>query len=486
MSEGKVTLSKEEATGDVQKIEQLQSIKNRFLIIIVLLLTSIIIGFPSWILTTSVERSTLPIEEINELNDLYLNNIEYQIPVELIELPNTLNGLVDETQNLLNSNLKNSTVKIKLLKEGKVLANGFNNYKLKLIMNEDEDKLIISPNKDKLIKLFITPNVIKNGLVSDLIARVLTDSIFDLEINNKSNTNIVRFPFSNDYKISINFLHSNNKMLNSIELIKQAIGNFQNFIQVLNPFTNFTIEFQELWYETRIKTNGEYKEGNKTFIKDTSMFVDYSDWGLDQDVELNPVINLNLYLPDNEELIIENSTKNSFIIPQWGGVVIHNENEELDYYKLNEIFDIFAFQVLKLIGINTDPNRSIFYRVDEMVRTQTINNIKESLKNYESLIKLSNQLETITIPLQTVNEVEESISAMKETMYKLEQLNWLDAYKSSIVSLKLSNQAFFHKDMVQQAYFPEEHKMAVYSPLLGPFVTICFLALVRGLKELRK
>lgn len=67
----------------------------------------------------------------------------------------------------------------------------------------------------------------------------------------------------------------------------------------------------------------------------------------------------------------------------------------------------------------------------------------------------------------------------------MQSLNWLGAYRHSTRALKLSNNAFFHKDMVQQAYFPEEHKMAVYSPLLGPFVTIVVMALVRGVKELR-
>jgi phosphatidylinositol glycan class S len=485
------TIQSSVKSEDLDQIEQLQSVKRRFSIILVLLLTAIIIGFPAWYLTTSVERSKLPIEEIDLLNQLYLNNVNYEIPVEIIDLPITLNGLIEETQELLNSKLSKSNTKIKLLKENNLEIEDLNIYKLKLIMNEDEDKLIVSPNKDKLIRLFITPNVIKNGLVGDLISRVLTDSIFNLEINESLNKqkNIIKFPFTNDYKISINFLHSGNKILDlndDNELIKKALNNFQNFIQSLKSFANFTIEFQELWYEKRILTNDEYKVDNKTIIKDTSMFIDYSDWGLDQDVELNPIINLNLYLPDNEKIIIENSIKNSFIIPQWGGVIISNDDEKIDYNKLNEIFDIFAFQILKLIGINTDSDKSLFYRIDEMIRIQTVENIKESLKNFQSLIKLSNQLETIPIPLETVEEIKESIEKVHLSINKLQQLNWLDAYKSSIIALKLSNNAFFHKDMVQQAYFPEEHKMAVYSPLLGPFATISILALIRGIKEMKK
>lgn len=338
--------------------------------------------------------------------------------------------------------------------------------------------------------------MIKHGLVKDMLSRILIEHIFAPEMsqnnnnnNNHSNVkakNLIKFPFSTSYKISINFLHSNSKMLSLPDgVLEKAIGNFKSFVNSLEAFTQFTVEFQELWYENRLLTKDEYDEGGFRYIKDPSMFIDYSDWGLDQDVELDPVINLNLYLPENERLMIENSHRNSFIIPQWGGVVIVNDDERVDYDRLNEIFDIFAFQILKLVGVDTNPDRSIFFRVDELIRMQTVENINNSLTNFKSLIKLINQLETIPIPLQSVNEINESIDYIRACAADLQSLNWLGAYRHSTRALKLSNNAFFHKDMVQQAYFPEEHKMAVYSPLLGPFVTIVVMALVRGVKELR-
>lgn len=467
--------------------------KGRFYIIISLILTALIIGLPSWYLTTSVERYSLPIEEMNLLNDKYLNNIKYNIPVQLIELTNPLEGFVDEVQNLLNEKLVNSNVGIKLIGDNDDDDNIYNSTcKVKLIVNEDDDKIVISPYKDRLLKLFITPEIIKNGLVSDLLVRVLTENIFNFEISGDglNYNNKIQLPFSSHYKISINFLHSSDKILNlkDDKIIFKAIKNFQKFLNSISSIAKFTLEFQELWYEERLITTDEYRIDNITYIKDTSMFIDYSDWGLDQNVELEPVINLNLYLPDEETLIIENSIKNSFIIPQWGGVIILNNNEEeiVDYEKLNEIFEIFAFQLLKLIGIETDlDSSSLFLKIDEIIRIQTIKNLNNSLKNFKNLIKLINQLDTIPIPLQSVNEIKESIEFLNNSIENLNNLNWLDAYKYSISALELSNNAFFHKDMVQQAHFPEEHKMAVYSPLLGPFITILTLALLRGIKEIK-
>lgn len=475
---------------EVLEIEKLQFKSNRFYIILALLFTALIIGLPSWILTTSVERAQLPIEEISQLNSKYLNNITYQIPVKIIDLPSPLDGIVDEAQGLLNDKLKDSSVKIKLFGSNDSVENS---YELKIIMNEETDALFISSNADRLIKLLITPETIKYNVICELISRALIDTVFQTEITKVNSETkarkIIEFPFNTNYKLSINFLHSGSKMLDFEEKdensLNKAMKNFQSFLNTLSPYANFTIEQQEMWFEKRVKTEGEFVENGTIHIKDTSMFIDYSEWGLDQDVEMDPIINLNVYLPENEKIIIEGSNKNSFLIPQWGGVVVCNEDETLGYDQLNEIFDIFAFQILKFLGIDTNSDISLFYRIDEKIRMQTVENINESLENYQSLLKLINQLETIPIPLQTVEEINESIRKVHETITAFNELNWLKAYEASNQALKLSNIAFFHKDMLSQAYFPEEHKMAVYSPLLGPFITIVTLSLIRAIKEIR-
>lgn len=476
-------IKKEESTPIINDDKKL-----RFSIIIVLLLTAIIIGFPSWYLTTSVERASLPIDEMNLLNEKCLNGINYKIPVQISGYDIDIN----ELQIKLDEKLLNSNAKISIINE--INNNDTNTYQLKIIPNDIENKLIVSPNSDKLIELYVTND---NIMINDLISRVLIDSIFNLELNYHQIDNIsklIKLPFNKNYKISINFLHENNKIFPNKEILQKSINNFQNFINSLNTIANFTIEFQELWHEKRIITENEYiNENNFTVIKDINRFVDYSNWGLDQDFDINPIINLNLYLPDGENLLIENSQKNSFIISKWGSVIILNDDEvnSIDYNKMNEIFDIFAFQLLKLIGINSETDnfnndgKSLFFKIDEFIRIQTIKNINESLINFQNLNKLINQLKTIPIPLKSVEEINQSIIEIENTLNYLNNSQWYLAYKTSINAVELSNNAFFHKDMVQQAYFPEEHKMAVYSPLLGPFATIMIMAIVRGIKELK-
>lgn len=486
----------------MSKENEYHSPLNRFLIIVTIAVSFLVVGLPCWYLTTSVERNNLPLAEIENLNNLYYNNINYNIPVKIIDLPDHLNGFYHKIQSSINEKLELTNCKngITILNiDNNTITNDETNfYKLQLIVNEDDDKLVISPFDDKLIKLFITPDLIKNNLIDDLISRVLIENLFNLELSNNSNNNnsdnnnnnLIKFPFSKEYKISINLLHSNNLILKNEQFkqnIKKNIKIFKKFIDSFNSFSKFTINFQELWYEERKLTIDEYKIDNITYIKNPSMFIDYSDWGLDQDVELNPIINLNLYLSENEILKIENSEKNSFIIPQWGSVIIINENDlDLDLINLDEYFKIFSFQILKLLGIDTNNiNKSIFFSIDELIRIQTKENINNCLNNFKSLNKLINQLNTIPIPSDSVEDINKSIDLINESVLELNKLNWLKAFKLSTEALELSNKAFFHKDMVQQAYFPEEHKMAVYSPLLGPLFLIIIMAIIRGVKEIR-
>jgi GPI-anchor transamidase subunit S len=46
-----------------------------------------------------------------------------------------------------------------------------------------------------------------------------------------------------------------------------------------------------------------------------------------------------------------------------------------------------------------------------------------------------------------------------------------------------SEKAFFEKSMVGQVYFPDEHKVAVYLPLLGPVGVPLLVGLAREVKR---
>lgn len=49
-----------------------------------------------------------------------------------------------------------------------------------------------------------------------------------------------------------------------------------------------------------------------------------------------------------------------------------------------------------------------------------------------------------------------------------------------------AERAFFEKSMVGQVYFPDEHRVAVYMPLLGPMSVPLVMAVVKEVKAWKK
>lgn len=51
---------------------------------------------------------------------------------------------------------------------------------------------------------------------------------------------------------------------------------------------------------------------------------------------------------------------------------------------------------------------------------------------------------------------------------------------------KEAERGFFEKSMVGQVYFPDEHKVAVYLPLLGPIGVPLLVGLLKEIKRIVK
>lgn len=62
----------------------------------------------------------------------------------------------------------------------------------------------------------------------------------------------------------------------------------------------------------------------------------------------------------------------------------------------------------------------------------------------------------------------------------------MEALGHAQVAEKEAERAFFEKSMVGQLYFPDEHKVAVYLPLLGPVGVPLVMGLLNEIKAWRK
>lgn len=498
--------------------DEIKSIKSiRRLIVIIISVIVISIGLPLFKSTTSIYRAELPVEEIRQKTSTFVNDdLHFQIPVYL-DIPNSLEYFIPRAQEVIDESLYKKYPNLRNIWSIELKRQNYeykvdpeNDYivKFEYLKNptDEEDSLpvesfYISPFS-KTSLLYLTDAVIKSKQVDDFLRVVLLENVFVEEINeisklihnetNEISKNLV-LPYSSNYNIVISLLVENGKTI-SWE-IEESIKLLTPILNILSHFTNFTISSQ-IQYYSKLTNPPKFDESLKANIipeSDLSTFINYGDWNLITH-DIHPSINFLVYFPtsnyENKPLIVENSNTNSFLIPQWGGVYIFNKDLPIlqdNKVNINEnellpVMEIFTSQLFELLGIPNKPKSPII-RIDSLSRISTLKNLKKSLNNLESLVKLTESLNEISIPeltktyvLTTINFFNKSIKSINEKKFKLAMI-------FSSESLFNSDKAFFEKEMVQQAYFPSEHKLAVFLPLLGPVSSIILIGLIKTLKD---
>ncbi|KAI3404117.2 GPI17 [Candida oxycetoniae] len=463
------------------------------------------LGFPLFLYTTRIYRADLPVEEIYNYD---MNEIDFKVPILVdyevdeeylrssftrrypeikfwsLTFPEKVKGVGTETEAEAGAETEAEagaeteadagTAAGAAAGAASAAAPGYTLH----IHNDTSDKFTVC---GKTIDIYT-----RSSNVDSYISEVLFDNIFKSELDTLASIykdepiNGVAIPYSETYNLVFSLFVANGKQINW-EIQKSLNEHFQPVLDILADITEFRISTQVQYYSQLSSTT---LQKNKTITQDElKTFINFEDWNL-VNLDIHPTINFLCYIP-NEPLYIENSESNSFLISQWGGVKILNRipmmaKSTLGEKDLFQILNIFANQLLQLIGIphpssSSSSSSSLEIQLDSLKRILIYKNIKSSLSNLISLVKLSNSLNDITVPKETRDQVIKALNYMN--IAKLEK-----SVKISAMAMDNSNKAFFEKKMVQQAYFPSEHKLAVFLPLLGPIGSIVVFSLLRLVK----
>ena len=98
------------------------------------------------------------------------------------------------------------------------------------------------------------------------------------------------------------------------------------------------------------------------------------------------------------------SPSSAFLLPQWGGIVIHNANE-LDTH---EVFSSFATQLLALLGLSGTSD----WHLDSLTRRRTVENAHSSQDTLRSIVKLVDQIENMPLGPDVKGDVEGALDAL--------------------------------------------------------------------------
>ncbi|RPA74783.1 hypothetical protein BJ508DRAFT_418441 [Ascobolus immersus RN42] len=280
----------------------------------------------------------------------------------------------------------------------------------------------------------------------------------------------------------------------SWDIVSSLESHFQPLLAALSPLSTFTIDTQIQYYASfSPSVQPVWNEDLKAFTlakEDLSSFINSAEWPLTFLGE-GTAINFIVYIPSPSQspLLIPSSPTNSFLIPQWGGVAIFNPPTQppvLDQKTLKPLMHTFSTQLLSLLGAPSyPPSLPLSLRLDSLTRQRSAELLVSASSTLGSLARLTKALPSIAIPATVLSSVQTTLQNLQTTCDELKVGNFNAALRAGRIASEEAEKAFFERTMVSQVYFPEEHKVAVYLPLLGPVGVPLVMGAVRGWREWR-
>lgn len=304
------------------------------------------------------------------------------------------------------------------------------------------------------------------------------------------------FKYASTYHLTFS-LFSGSSLPSSWD-IKSALEEYLHpFLESFASISDFTVDTQvQLYASLSSSLQGPtYDQASKQWTllqSDLSSFVNAAEWPLSPSIGTGPTINFVVYVPSEEQspLLIRENGGTSWLIPQWGGVQIVNldtarNDAILTKEFLEPVMRIFADQLDALLGLPQTP-ASLPLRLSSLARERTASLILSASSTLGALARLTLKLTAIAIPDNVAVSVSKAIHHLELACEELNEGRVHSALEHARSAEAQAEQAFFDPSMVGQVYFPDEHKVAVYVPLLGPMAVPLVMAAVKELKKIQQ
>ncbi|KAG6873091.1 hypothetical protein C0995_003137 [Termitomyces sp. Mi166 len=313
--------------------------------------------------------------------------------------------------------------------------------------------------------------------------------------------------YSPRYRLSFTLLNEDASAGNSFlgwDVKNVIFHHIQPVLTQLKGLHNFTIESQVQFHAPLAFTPRTLETGFGIDPEDLTVFVNSAEWTLSSSASNDPVLHFVIFVPSASRrplhILDQNGTVSpsiSFLLPQWGGIVIFNPNESSQDTKLaspslDSIFTAFSEHLLALLGVPNLPpnipkrsNELTQWQLDALLRYRTLSNSQGSQDTLRSIVSLVNQIENMPVGQDVRDDVQGALSALEE-MFETSKESLVDLFRLSARAFTLSSRAFFSPGMLAMLYFPAEHKYAVYTPLFASAVIPLFVAALREIAAWRR
>lgn len=477
----------------------------------------LLFGIPLWYKLTNIYRAPLPIKYIQSLHDDKFQDIKLTIPVfiksEVYKFPDIHDAVQVQVNHLLNTKRQYVEWSLQLFPYNETLIEEKrqNNDEYHIVQLQLDDFIGYGiPHDSKTTVIYYDDRAVLANDLPYFIAQALIEHSFRNEWNQLSLKPDVQEPTS--FLPDETTIHYSPEIHLSFSLINGGSAPIEwdidsSFNEILAPYRKLLQPLVNFTVDTRTLTNNDLNlhslgDMEEVSSETLSHIVDLSELNSGNDYNEDNSLNFVVLFPNAEtnpdgyKFIPESTTNwNSYSIPRWGALFINRhpvtQESKLGKNYMNSIVLTAIRHISSTLGIQPkvlteDEGQSFYTMIDSYRRIRIIENLKNAVNTLWSLVELTKDFEQMAIPSDVLENVNMALELRLEVIdilnnpSKGSDSDWNEALKKSNDMVHYCEKAFFHGDMVQQNYFPQEHKVAVYLPLIGPLTIV----LITGLKTL--
>lgn len=243
---------------------------------------------------------------------------------------------------------------------------------------------------------------------------------------------------------------------NSDEFKWNFMENFDNFLTHFDPFVSFDTSYQ-VKYNTENVISGN--------APNTLSLFDFNNEERGREIIYNFIL-------------MKGESEKTLFINNFG--LIYTAADKSTDYKL--VCTVFLNGLKKLMGFPEGEFPDSLIEVDFWLANLKKFYLKEAVKMISKLIESQNQADSTTILPPEVYK-----SKILPAWIKLKERHSVHSVDSTpLVLFDLIESAYHNPKLIAAAYFPDEHKFAVYLPVYLPLVLPILVALLTFIKERRE
>ncbi|KAB7499884.1 GPI transamidase component PIG-S [Armadillidium nasatum] len=364
----------------------------------------------------------------------------------------------------------------------------------------------------KEILFFINPDVDLNILTETIHAMTFNPSANlnpskDLKITkeiiqNKGIKAMRQVPTEPAYDVTLTLMLPQPHFLKAEWDVSAAVKDYLDpLVDELKDIVELRIRSQIL-YMTSMRINPKWSSNYKHYSlpeKQLPLTINSIEAKLGSFVSTRPSLHFIVYIPSDLQtpLYIHRNDgtpleSNSFLIPRWGGIMIHNPPEKLIEKKGNSslpltfqidsqwVMKTVIFHLHKLFPIPSLNEKDVKYteqiyansltdwQINGLARARVLSYLNSIKITLQSLCDLVGEISNMVVSDEVAGWVWSAVDDWKLCLDASQEGRLEEATAFCKRAFVSSDAAFFHPSMLALLYFPDNQKYAIYVPLFLP------------------